>query len=120
MPALKLFNGGFQSGMWQMTPLDADGQMRAPDGAAQCLISPDRIVHAGHSTADGDCGHTIVEDGGARATVTYVCKGRGYGRTSIRREGDRFIVDAQGIDGRDPYEMRAQYSRVGDCTDGGR
>ncbi len=57
----------------------------------------------------------MVEDGADRATVTYVCKGRGYGRTSIRREGDGFIVDAQGIDGREPYELRGEYKRVGDC-----
>lgn len=119
-PSLKLFSGGFEGGLWQMTPLDADGQMRSPNGAAVCLVAPDRLIHTGHSTANGDCGHTIVEDGADRATVTYVCKGQGYGRTSIRRDGDGFIVDAQGIDGRNPYQMRAQYKRVGACPAGGR
>ena len=119
-PALTLFDGGFQPGLWQMTPLDSDWQMRAPNGQAQCLIGPERLVHAGHSSANADCGHTVVEDAADRATVTYVCKGRGYGRTSIRRDGDGFIVDAQGIDGRDPYEMRGQYKRIGACPAGGR
>lgn len=119
-PSLKLFSTGFEAGMWQMTPLDADWQMRAPNGAAQCLASPAMLVHAGHSSAGDDCGHTVVEDSADRATVTYVCKGRGYGRTSIRRSGDGFIIDAQGIDGRDPYEMRGQYKRVGGCAAGGR
>ena len=114
-PALKLFSSGFQAGLWQMTPLDADWQMRAPNGQAQCLASPAMLVYAGHSSAGSDCGHTVVEDAADRATITYVCKGRGYGRTSIRRDGDGFIVDAQGIDGRNPYEMRGQYKRVGAC-----
>ncbi len=112
VPSLKLF-AGFRAGMWQMTPRAAAGS--SATSAPQCLASPDRLVHTGHSTADGDCGHTVVEDSADRATVTYVCKGEGYGRTSIRREGDGFIVDAQGIDGRDPYELRGEYKRVGDC-----
>ena len=119
-PTLKLFDGGFQPGLWQMTPLDSDWQMRSPNGQAQCLIGPDRLLYAGHSSANADCGRTVVEDAADRATVTYVCKGRGYGRTSIRREGDGYIVDAQGIDGRDPYEMRGQYKRIGACPGGGR
>lgn len=109
IPALKLFEGHFQPGLWQMTP--RDGQAAAP----QCLATPDKLVHTGHSTANGDCGHTIVEDGADRATVTYACKGQGYGRTSIRRDGSGYVVDAQGIDGRDPYELRGTYRRVGGC-----
>jgi len=115
-PSLKLFADGFQPGLWQMTPLDSDGQMRAPNGQAQCLIDPGRLVHTGHSSASDDCGHTVIEDGADRATVTYVCKGRGYGRTSIRRDGEGFVIDAQGIDGRNPYELRGQYKRVGACS----
>lgn len=114
-PSLKLFAGGFEPGLWQMTPLDTDGQMRAPNGQAQCLADPGRLVHTGHSSASDDCGHTVVEDGADRATVTYVCKGRGYGRTSIRRDGEGFVIDAQRIDGRNPYELRGQYKRVGGC-----
>jgi hypothetical protein len=117
---LKLFSSGFQPGLWQMTPTDSDGRMRAPNGQAQCLISPEALVHAGHSSAGDDCGHTVVEDGADRATVTYACKGRGSGRTSIRRADDGFVVDAQGIDGGNPFEMRGRYKRVGSCAAGGR
>jgi len=111
---LKLFSGGFQPGTWQMRPLDADSQARM-SSAAQCFATPDKLVYAGHSSADGECGHTIVENSADRATVTYVCKGRGHGRTSIRRDGAGFVVDAQGIDGRDPFEMRLEFRRVGGC-----
>ena len=117
---LKLFAAGFQPGMWQVTPLDSDSQTRWSGNQAQCLISPDQIVHAGHSSADDQCGHTVIEDSADRATVAYVCKGRGSGRTSIRREGRGFVVDAQGIDGRDPFEMRGEYKRVGTCQGAGR
>lgn len=117
---LKLFTGGFEPGMWQVKPLDADSQTRLPHGATQCLASPDKLIHAGHSSADDQCGHTVIEDSADRATITYVCKGRGYGRTSIRRDGSGFVIDAQGIDGREPFEMRGEYKRIGSCTGGGR
>ena len=112
VPPLKLFDG-FRAGMWQLTPRDSAGSPGT--FAPQCLASADRLIHTGHSSADGTCGHTVVEDSVDRATVTYVCKGQGYGRTSLRRDGDGFVVDAQGIDGRDPYELRGDYKRVGDC-----
>jgi hypothetical protein len=117
---LKLFAGGFQPGMWQARPMDTDSQRRLPNGTSLCLASPDKLIHAGHSSADEQCGHTIIEDSADRATVTYVCKGRGYGRTSIRRDGSGFVIDAQGIDGREPFEMRGEYKRVGSCAGGGR
>ncbi len=117
---LKLLSNGFRPGLWQVTPLDSDSQTRWSGNQTQCLISPAQIVHAGHSSADDQCGHTIVENADDRATVTYVCKGRGYGRTSIRRDGDGFIVDAQGIDGREPYQIRGQYKRIGTCPADGR
>ena len=117
---LKLFSSGFQPGLWQVTPIDPDGRMRAPNGQAQCLISPEMLVHAGHSSAGDDCGHTVIEDGADRATVTYACKGRGSGRTSIRRADEGFVIDAQGIDGGNPFEMSGRYKRVGSCSGGGR
>jgi len=116
VPTLKLFGSGFEAGQWKMTPMDADGQARDPNGAAQCFASPDAFIHAGNSSAGGaDCGYTVVEDGADRATVTYSCKGKGNGRTTIRREGNSYLVFAQGIDGREPYEMRGRYERTGGC-----
>jgi hypothetical protein len=49
--------------------------------------------------------------------VQYTCRGRGYGRTHIRRETSRLVqIDTQGIaDGR-PFAFAAEARRVGDCT----
>lgn len=62
------------------------------------------------------CGRTVVEDTGDSVTVQYTCKGRGYGRTRIRRETDRLIqLEAQGIADGIPYDFVAEGRRVGDC-----
>ena len=120
-PSLKLMSGGFEPGLWQITPLDEDSRMRMPQGAMQCLVDPTMLLHAGQDSPGTSCGHTVVEDSADRATVTYVCKGQGYGRTSIRRSGaSGFTVNAQGIAGREPFEMRGEYKRIGACPAGGR
>ena len=103
-----------------MTPLDTETRARMPNGQSQCLFDPSSLLHVGQSASHLDCGHTVVEDNADRATVTYVCKGYGYGRTSIKRDGDGFMVDAQGIAGREPFEMRGAYNRVGTCPAGAR
>ena len=117
-PQLQLFTGGgFSAGQYKITPVDDDSKMRQPGGAAQCLTSPDFIIHAGHDAASaGSCEHTIIENTPERAIVTYVCKGQGYGRTDVRRDANGvFVVEAQGIAGKDPYDMRGEFKRVGDC-----
>lgn len=115
-PALQVL-GDFSAGQWQVSPADADSRMRRPKGDNQCLADVMPIVHAGHeSAAAGACTHTVVQDAADRGIVTYVCKGQGYGRTDIRKLPDGgYIVDAQGIAGSDPYEMKGVFKRTGDC-----
>ncbi len=116
-PQLQLFNtGGFTPGQWKITPLDEDSKMRNASGENQCLMAPDMIVHAGHKAASAACEHTVIEDTPDRAIVTYICKGSGYGRTDIRRDAAGiFVVESQGIAGKDPFEMRGEFKRTGDC-----
>jgi hypothetical protein len=118
MPRLKVLAGGaFAPGEWRVTPLDDDWKMRAPMGAAQCMTGPEGLLHAGHESATPACQHTIVEDEPNRAVITYVCKGQGFGRTELRR-GDRnvFVIGAQGVSGREPFDMKGEYRRTGDCA----
>ena len=59
---------------------------------------------------------TIVEDTAERATVAYSCRGLGSGRTTIVKDNrNHFTIDAQGIRGREPFAVRQEFKRVGDC-----
>ena len=79
------------------------------------------LVAFGHDVgleaADGkSCVHTIVEDTTERATVAYSCRGLGSGRTTIVKDNrNHFTIDAQGIRGREPFAVRQEFKRVGDC-----
>jgi hypothetical protein len=116
-PSLKVLGGdAFTPGMWRLTPLDQDAQSRAPAGKAQCVTDPATLIYAGFTAGTSDCTHTVVEDLGDRATLTYVCKGQGTGRVELRKGGtDGFVVDSRGISGREPFEMRGEFKRTGDC-----
>jgi hypothetical protein len=119
-PGLKLFEG-FAPGLWQITPLDPDSKQRWPNGGSECLLSPGAMLRAGAENVDvGTCGYTVVENGPDRATVTYVCPGTASGRTTLRRSGDAFKVDAQGFANKQPFDMTGEYRRVGSCPAGAR
>ncbi len=62
------------------------------------------------------CSHFVVEDTADRVTVQYSCKGRGYGRTYIRRESAGLAqIQSQGIvDGR-PFAFTAEARLTGRC-----
>lgn len=116
---LQLFGGrDFEAGEYSVAPLDDDS--RASMGAAvnACLVSPESLMHAGFAAANGrDCAHTVVEDTPVRATIAYSCRGLGSGRTTIIKDNrSHFTVDAQGIRGREPFALRAEYKRTGDCA----
>ena len=64
----------------------------------------------------GDCRRTIVEDRGDRVTVQYSCPGRGYSRTSVRRESETLVqIESQGLEGGVPYTIAAEARRAGSC-----
>ena len=116
-PNLRMFaNKPFTPGLWRLSPLDDDSRARMPKGRAMCILDPDALFHTGFDSADSRCGHTILTDEASHATLTYVCKGQGYGRASVRRAGDRYIVEAQGVAGREPFDMRGEYHRIADCA----
>ncbi len=62
------------------------------------------------------CETFVVEDGPAQVVVQYICKGRGYGRTRVRRETNQLVqIDSQGIVDGLPFEFSAEARRTGDC-----
>ncbi|MCT2399191.1 hypothetical protein [Novosphingobium mangrovi (ex Huang et al. 2023)] len=62
------------------------------------------------------CNRVVVVDAPNQVTVQYTCRGRGYGRTHIRRETNDLIqIDSQGIVDGLPFSFAAEGRRVGDC-----
>jgi hypothetical protein len=62
------------------------------------------------------CENLVVEDSADSVTVQYTCRGRGYGRTHIRRETSQLIqLETQGVASGLPFDFAAEGRRVGDC-----
>jgi len=86
------------------------------DARRLCVRSGRELIQLRHSQPG--CSRYVVEDGASAVTVQYTCKGKGYGRTSIRRESATLAqLDSQGIaaDGL-PFQFTAEARRVGTCT----
>lgn len=97
------------SGRWEL-------RVREPGAPVQKLCVDDgrRFIQLRHQ-ADS-CERFVVQDGVSDVTVQYTCRGRGYGRTHIRRETNRLVqIDSQGIAQGLPFDFSAEARRVGDC-----
>lgn len=107
-PALAMLND-LDAGRWELRVRD--------DGSVEriCLPNVKRLIQLRHP-ADA-CERLIVTDAASEVTVQYTCRGRGYGRTHIRRETNRLIqLDTQGIADGLPFAFAAEARRVGDCA----
>ena len=79
-----------------------------------CIHDARNLIQLRHP--EQACDRVVVEDGANAVTVQYTCRGRGYGRTHIRRETAQLIqVESQGIAGGLPFDFAAEGRRVGDC-----
>lgn len=92
-------------------------ELRFRDGTAPrsiCVRSGRELIQLRHS--EPGCNRFVVEDGANEVTVQYTCRGNGYGRTNIRKEGSNLVqIDSQGIaDGR-PFQFSAEARRTGSC-----
>ena len=62
------------------------------------------------------CSRIVVQDGPEEVVVQYTCRGNGYGRTSIRREGNSLVqIRSQGIEGDTPFSFNAEARHSGGC-----
>ena len=107
-PALAMLSE-LDAGRWELRVRD--------DGSVERLCLPDvkRLIQLRHP-ADA-CDRLIVTDAASEVTVQYTCRGRGYGRTHIRRETSRLVqIDTQGIADGLPFAFAAEARRVGDCA----
>ena len=98
------------SGRWELRSRDARGP-----GEQICLRDGRRLIQLRHPATL--CDRLIVSDDPNEVTVQYTCRGRGYGRTHIRRETGRLVqIETQGIVDGLPFDFAAEGRRVGDCS----
>lgn len=63
-----------------------------------------------------NCSRFVVEDTADRVTVQYTCRGRGYGRTFIRRENAALAqIQSQGLVNGQPFDISAEARWTGRC-----
>lgn len=99
-----------ETGRWEL-------RLRDPGKPTQrlCVNNGRRFIQLRHP--ETACERLIVEDSPSAVTVQYTCRGRGYGRTHIRRETRQLMqIQSQGIADGLPFEFSAEARRVGDCA----
>ena len=97
-----------ESGRWELRERSGATPQRI------CLQNGRRLIQLRH--AGLACDSYVVSDGPGAVVVQYTCRGKGYGRTEIRRETNRLVqVQSQGIVDGLPFVIAAEARRVGDC-----
>jgi len=108
-----------QSGQLAMlSSLDKGGwNLRVRDDGTEqrvCVRSGQEFIQLRHK--EPGCSRFIVQDGSDEVVVQYTCRGNGYGRTSIRREGAGLVqIKSQGIYDGTPFSISAEARHNGDC-----
>jgi hypothetical protein len=107
-PALGMLDQ-LEPGRWELRLRDAPGVERL------CMHDGRRLIQLRHPQEQ--CERFIVNDDPDDVTIQYTCRGRGYGRTHIRRESGRIVhIETQGIAEGLPFNYAAEARRVGDCA----
>lgn len=98
-----------QSGSWELRPREPG----APP-LRICIPNGRSLIQLRHKS--DTCDRFVIGESAAEVTVQYTCRGRGYGRTRIRRETAQLVqIDTQGIANGLPFEFSAEARRVGQC-----
>lgn len=106
-PELKMLDT-LTKGNWNLRIRD-DGSQRSV-----CVRDGREFVQLQHR--ESGCSRFVVNDGPNAVTVQYTCRGNGYGRTSIRREGDGLVqIQTQGIHNGTPFSYSAEGRHTGRC-----
>lgn len=95
-------------GAWTLRVRDDGSQQRI------CVRDGREFIQLRHRQAS--CSRFVVQDGADEVVVQYTCRGNGYGRTSIRREGNALVqIRSQGIEGGTPFSFSAEARHAGRC-----
>ena len=95
-------------GAWNLRIRDDGSQQRI------CVRDGREFIQLRHRQPG--CSRIVVEDGADEVVVQYTCRGSGYGRTTIRREGNALVqIRSQGIAGDTPFSFSAEARHNGGC-----
>lgn len=98
-----------EPGRWEVRLRDGSGR-----ASQVCLDNGRKLIQLRHEALI--CERLVVDDRVDQVTVQYTCRGRGYGRTTIRRETGRLVqIETQGIAEGLPFDFAAEARRMGDC-----
>ncbi|MEL6485949.1 MAG: hypothetical protein AAFQ13_02220 [Pseudomonadota bacterium] len=79
-----------------------------------CVETGRELIQLEHDAPD--CSRYVVDDEASKVTVQYTCRGKGYGRTNIRRESAQLVqIESQGISSGQPFKFAAEARRTGPC-----
>ncbi|WP_241657399.1 hypothetical protein [Aurantiacibacter suaedae] len=87
-----------------------------PDGPTTriCVRTGQEFIQLRHRQLN--CDRFVVDDQPGETTVQYTCRGHGYGRTSVRREGNRLVqLRSQGTEDGKPFSVDAEARYAGAC-----
>lgn len=97
-----------QPGTWEIRSR-TDGSRRS-----LCVHNGRDFIQLQHRQAG--CTRFVVQDEPGEVTVQYTCRGDGYGRTTIRKEGSGLVqLQSQGSQGGAPFAIEAEARRTGSC-----
>ncbi len=99
----------------RLTPGNWDLRLRGDGGAMSiCVRTGRELIQLRHSQPG--CSRYVVQDEADEVTVQYTCRGNGYGRTTIRREGNGLVqIRSQGIHDGKPFSLEGEARRTGGC-----
>ena len=79
-----------------------------------CVRTGRELIQIRHTQSG--CSSFVVQDEPNVVTVQYTCRGDGYGRTTIRREGNGLVqIRSQGIQGGMPFSLEGEARQSGSC-----
>lgn len=97
-----------QKGGWSLRIRD--------DGSQQLLCVRDGQEFTQIQHKQAGCSRFIVRANPDEVIVQYTCRGNGYGRTLIRREGSGLVqIESQGIHDGAPFSIEAEARHTGAC-----
>ena len=100
--------GSLTKGSWTVRNRDDGSQQRI------CVRTGRELIQLRHKQPG--CSQFVVDDKPNEVVVQYTCRGNGYGRTSIRREGSGLVqIDSQGIINGAPFAFKAEGRHSGSC-----
>lgn len=97
-----------QPGLWEIRERSGGSRRNV------CVRNGRDLIQLQHRQ-DG-CTRFVVQDDAREVTVQYTCRGDGFGRTTIRKEGSGLVqLQSQGSQGGSPFAIAGEARRVGPC-----